>query len=71
MYIPKSLWNEVRDRVVAMIEEIKIGDVTDFRNFMGAVIDKKAFGKIGEYIADARKNARIVSSWAGLCGASP
>jgi 1-pyrroline-5-carboxylate dehydrogenase len=38
-----------------------VGDVTDFRNFMGAVIDQKAFVKIGEYLDDARKNARIVS----------
>jgi 1-pyrroline-5-carboxylate dehydrogenase len=38
-----------------------MGDVADFRNFMGAVIDKKAFDKISSYIADARKNATIVA----------
>jgi 1-pyrroline-5-carboxylate dehydrogenase len=38
-----------------------MGDIRDFRNFMGAVIDEKAFRKIDEYIADARKNARIVA----------
>ncbi len=43
VYIPESLWNEVRDRTVAMMQEIKIGDVRDFRNFLGAVIDQKAF----------------------------
>jgi 1-pyrroline-5-carboxylate dehydrogenase len=61
VYVPASLWNEVRDRAVAQIEEIRMGDVTDFRNFMGAVIDKKAFTKISEYIADAKQNARIVA----------
>ncbi len=61
VYVPQSLWNEVRDRTVAIMEEIEVGDVTDFRNFMGAVIDKKAFDKIGEYLEDARKNAKIVS----------
>ena len=64
VYVPQSLWNEVRDRTVAMMEEIKVGDVADFRNFMGAVIDKKAFEKINEYLDDARKNAKIVAGGA-------
>ena len=38
-----------------MMADIKMGDVADFRNFVGAVIDKKAFDKIGEYVATARK----------------
>ena len=59
-YVPQSLWPQVKERVVAMMREIRMGDVQDFRNFMGAVIDRKAFTKIGEYIADARKNATIV-----------
>ncbi|PYQ19965.1 MAG: 1-pyrroline-5-carboxylate dehydrogenase, partial [Acidobacteria bacterium] len=61
VYVPRSLWSDVRDRTVAIIKEIRVGDVTDFRNFMGAVIDKKAFDKISEYIGDARKNATIVA----------
>ncbi|HVZ78568.1 MAG TPA: L-glutamate gamma-semialdehyde dehydrogenase [Gemmatimonadaceae bacterium] len=61
IYVPKSLWNDVRDRVTAMMSDMRMGDVQDFRNFVGAVIDKKAFGKISEYIADARKNATIVA----------
>ena len=60
-YVPKSLWNAVRDRAVAMIDEIKMGDVQDFRNFMGAVIDKRAFDKISEYIDHAKKNATIIA----------
>src|SRR5690606_8722280 len=54
VYIPQSLWNEVRDRAVAMMEDIKMGDVRDFRNFMSAVIDEKAFTKIGEYVEHGR-----------------
>ena len=61
VYIPRSLWNDVRERTVAMMKEIKVGDVTDFRNFMGAVIDQKAFTKISGYLDDARRNATIVS----------
>ena len=60
VYIPRSIWNEVRDRTVEIMKDIKIGDVRDFRNFMGAVIDQKAFTKIGEYLDDAKKNASIV-----------
>jgi 1-pyrroline-5-carboxylate dehydrogenase len=61
IYVPKSIWPEVRDRMTAMITDIRMGDVNDFRNFMGAVIDKKAFDRISEYLADARKNATVVA----------
>ena len=60
VYIPKSLWKEVKDRVVAMQAEITVGDVADFRNFMGAVIDQKAFDRISGYLADAKKRAKII-----------
>ncbi len=61
VYVPRSLWKEVKERTVAIIEELKVGDITDFRNFMGAVIDKKAFTKISEYIDDAKRNATVVA----------
>ena len=61
VYVPESIWPEVRDRTVAIMRDIRMGDPTDFRNFMGAVIDKRAFGKIREYIEHGRKNADIVS----------
>jgi 1-pyrroline-5-carboxylate dehydrogenase len=54
-YLPASLWPEVRDRMVAMMDEIRMGDVADFRNFMGAVIDQRAFTRISEAIAHARQ----------------
>ena len=61
IYVPKSIWPDVRDRVVAMIDEVKMGDPRDFRNFMSAVIDRKAFDKIGSYIQDARQHAKILA----------
>ena len=61
VYIPRSLWKTVRDRTVAMMDEMRMGDITDFRNFVGAVIDEKSFKKISEYLDDARANATIVS----------
>jgi 1-pyrroline-5-carboxylate dehydrogenase len=60
IYVPQSIWNDVRDRTVAMLQDMKVGDVRDFRNFMGAVIDRKAFAKIGEYLDDAKTNAKIL-----------
>ena len=60
IYVPKSLWPDVKDRVVAMMQEIKMGDIADFRTFMGAVIDRKSFEKISGYLDDARKNATII-----------
>ena len=60
IYVPQSLWPEVRDRVVAMMQDMKVGDVRDFRNFMGAVIDRRSFDRISGYLDDARKNATIV-----------
>src|SRR5262245_32270061 len=61
VYVPRSIWGDVRDRVVAMIRDIKMGHVQDFRNFMGAVIDRKAFDKISEYIAEAKKTAKVLA----------
>ncbi len=60
-YIPKSMWPTVRDAAVAMMKDIRVGDVRDFRNFMGAVIDQKSFTRISEYLDDARKNAKIIA----------
>jgi len=61
VYVPESIWPEVRDRTAAIMKEIKMGDPTDFRNFMGAVIDKKAFDKISEYVTHGRSNAKIIA----------
>ncbi|MEA3246087.1 MAG: L-glutamate gamma-semialdehyde dehydrogenase [Gemmatimonadota bacterium] len=60
VYVPKSMWNDVRDRVVAMVKTIRMGDPADFRNFMGAVIDQKAFDRISGYLADAKTKAKVV-----------
>jgi 1-pyrroline-5-carboxylate dehydrogenase len=61
IYVPRSAWKDVRDRIVAMIAQIGVGDVQDFRNFMGAVIDRKAFESISAYLAEARRTATIVA----------
>ena len=63
MYVPKSIWPDLKDAILAMVNEIKMGDVTDFTNFMNAVIDKPAFTTITEYInfAKASNEAEIIT----------
>jgi len=60
IYVPQSLWKSVRDRVIGMMQAIRMGDVRDFRNFVGAVIDKPAFDRIAGYLAEARRTAKIL-----------
>jgi len=55
-YIPESIWPEVKEQVLDMVGEIKMGDPRDFRNFMCAVIDKSAFKSISEYIDEAKNS---------------
>ncbi|HWV55934.1 MAG TPA: L-glutamate gamma-semialdehyde dehydrogenase [Longimicrobiales bacterium] len=57
IYIPETLWARMRDDLISEIEGIAMGDVTDFRNFMGAVIDRAAFDKITGYIERARTSS--------------
>ncbi|MBU0755475.1 MAG: L-glutamate gamma-semialdehyde dehydrogenase [Planctomycetes bacterium] len=54
VYIPDSKWGQVKESLLAMADRIKVGDVADFSNFMGAVIDKPAFDSIVEYIRYAK-----------------
>jgi 1-pyrroline-5-carboxylate dehydrogenase len=61
VYVPRSTWPDVRDRIVGILDDVKMGDVRDFRNFMGAVIDRKAFTSITGYIEHAKKTATIVA----------
>jgi 1-pyrroline-5-carboxylate dehydrogenase len=61
VYVPKSLWPVVRDHVAQMASEIKVGDTRDFSNFMGAVIDRKAFDKHSEYLALAQKECEVIT----------
>ncbi len=53
-YVPESLWKKLEKPLVADVKSIKMGDVSDFSNFMAAVIDKPAFDKIKSYIDNAK-----------------
>jgi 1-pyrroline-5-carboxylate dehydrogenase len=56
-YIPVSLWDETRKQLMRMISEIKVGDVTDFKNAVNAVIDEIAFDKIMSYLNKVKLSA--------------
>jgi len=66
-YVPDTIWPGVRDRVLAMLERIRVGDPADFRNFMGAVIDRKAFDKIKGYIDAAKTAPGVTVLFGGGC----
>ncbi|QOR34218.1 L-glutamate gamma-semialdehyde dehydrogenase [Clostridium sp. 'deep sea'] len=55
-YIPASIYNIIKDDLIADVSKISVGDVEDFTNYMSAVIDKVAFNKIASYI-DYAKNS--------------
>lgn len=55
VYVPKSIWRDLKGRLVSEIRQIKMGDVADFSNFMAAVIDKSSFDNIRSYIDEAKK----------------
>ena len=61
VYVPQSIWPEVRDRAAAMINEMKMGDVTDFSNFLGPVIDSRAFSKHSEYLNLAAQTGKVIT----------
>ena len=58
-YVPASLWPRVKERVLAMLAEIRMGDVRDFRNFMGAVIDRRAWDRLTGYLAQAKQDPGV------------
>ncbi len=56
-YIPDNLWDDVKEKLVADLKTVKMGDIEDFSNFMGAVIDKASFDKLSMFIDNAKKDA--------------
>ena len=66
-YIPDSLWPQVKEKLVGQIGELKMGDVNDFGNFMGAVIDRNAFTTISGYIEFARSSPDLEVLVGGRC----
>lgn len=66
-YIPRSLWSRVKEQIVELTESLTMGDVVDFRNFMGAVIDARAYGTIKGYIDYAKQSSEATILAGGQC----
>ncbi|MFX0539220.1 L-glutamate gamma-semialdehyde dehydrogenase [Ornithinimicrobium sp. Y1847] len=58
-YVPASLWKELKDDLVQVTESLTVGDVRDLSNFMGAVIDAKAFAKHKKVIDAAHADDKV------------
>jgi 1-pyrroline-5-carboxylate dehydrogenase len=58
VYAPKSMWPELRERLEEQVSELRMGDVSDFSNFLGAVIDKSSFATQKEAIDEARASGK-------------
>jgi 1-pyrroline-5-carboxylate dehydrogenase len=67
VYVAQSVWDRMRDPLVDAIKTIRVGDVSDFSNFMGAVIKKGAFDKHHAAIAEARETAGMRILTGGTC----
>src|SRR3954462_15423488 len=63
-YVPRSVWARLRDDLIGETETLPMGDVTDFSNFLGAVIDRRSFDKLARVI-DAAKNDDALTIVAG------
>jgi 1-pyrroline-5-carboxylate dehydrogenase len=66
-YVPKSLWPKVKEKLVADVQGLKMGDPETFTNFMGAVIDKRAFDRIKGYIDGAKPDPSVEIIAGGEC----
>ena len=58
-YVARSVWNQMRDQFLADVDGLAMGDVTDLSNFMGAVIDDRAFAKHKSAITRAKRNKNL------------
>ncbi|MBI2624828.1 MAG: aldehyde dehydrogenase family protein [Candidatus Nealsonbacteria bacterium] len=74
VYISEEMWRRVRPKLMEFIELIKVGDVKDFKNFMGAIISEAEYSKILEYINTAKTdrfvNERVIEVLGGECANS-
>ena len=60
MYVPRSLWPEVRERMIEMTESIVVGDPTNPETYVGAVINERQFRKHEKALAEARAQGLVV-----------
>uniref|UniRef100_A0A8C9WAZ7 Multifunctional fusion protein n=1 Tax=Scleropages formosus TaxID=113540 RepID=A0A8C9WAZ7_SCLFO len=68
MYVPDSLWPQIKKELLAVQKHIKVGDpVEDFGTFFSAVIDDKSFGRIKKWLDHARSSPKLTVIAGGNC----
>ena len=65
MYIPRSLWSDLKQRLLDTVAKITVGTVEDFNHFMNAVISQAAFDRIKGYIEEAKANPEVEVLYGG------
>ena len=58
-YLPASLWAGLKDELAAQTDALAMGDVTDFANFLGAVIDRRAFDRLAGVLDRAKNDPKL------------
>ena len=58
-YIPRSLWSRLRDGFLDEVNDLSMGDITDFSHFMGAVIDQRSFDRLAGVLERVRGEAGV------------
>ncbi|HEX8080877.1 MAG TPA: L-glutamate gamma-semialdehyde dehydrogenase [Jatrophihabitans sp.] len=58
-YLPASLWSRLKDELAAQVDALAMGDVTDFGNFMGAVIDRRSFDRLAAVLDRAKNDPKL------------
>ncbi|KAF2073769.1 hypothetical protein CYY_004903, partial [Polysphondylium violaceum] len=69
-YIPKSLWPQIKEKMIAIASEFKMGQSDDFSSFVSAVIDKNSFNNIQSYIEHAKASSDAEIVLGGKCDSS-
>ena len=67
VYLPESLWTRIKQRFLEEVKSLKVGDVTDFTTYMGAVIDQSAYESIKGYIDFAKESEAAEILAGGEC----
>ncbi len=66
-FIPRSIWPEIKKRLIDQTSQLKLGDVNDFTNFVSAVIDQRSFDKIKSFIDHAKSSDEAEIICGGEC----
>jgi 1-pyrroline-5-carboxylate dehydrogenase len=59
VYVPSNLWAALKERLSDEVPSIEMGDISDFNNFMGAVIDERAFAKHSDALQEAKSSSGV------------